>query len=112
MPKFYRIGDRTQLGHRVAIHIPERYGVAEGKVVQITLPNGRFYYAGVMSGVSERAKKEGLKCEIVHYFGASDYGGINQRAHMGFPIQINEVNVLDFIYKIAENNEFYRFFPM
>jgi len=81
------------------------YGTSEGSAVQITLPNGKFFYTGVNSSIAAVAKEKGLKCEIVQYFGACIYCTINERAHLNFPIQIDGVSVADFLDKIATEEE-------
>lgn len=47
--------------------------------------------------------------KIVEYFGACMDLSINERAHLGFPIQIGEVSVADFIDKIATEKEWSKF---
>ncbi|PCI20019.1 hypothetical protein COB64_02925 [Candidatus Wolfebacteria bacterium] len=72
---------------------------------EITLPNGKYWYVGIDSTASFYAKKEGLECKTVRYFGDCSDWDINERAHKGLPIQVNETNVEDFIDKIATQGE-------
>lgn len=81
------------------------YGTSEGLAVQITLPNGKYFYTGVGSANEYRAKSEKLEYKTVKYFGACIYCNINDRAHLKFPIQIDDVSVADFIDKIATEKE-------
>lgn len=81
------------------------YDVGSGTSLRITLPNGKYYFTGINSIVHARAEDNGLECKIVEYYGACNYMSINKRAHMGFPIQIDEVSVVDFIDKIATEEE-------
>ena len=83
----------------------EGYGVQEGKTVQITLPNGKFLYTGEESIREAHAREKGMECKVVTFYGACSYSNINQRAHMGFPIQINETSVKDFIDRVATEEE-------
>jgi len=81
------------------------YSVSEGLADQITLPNGKYLYTGVSSVCSIVAKERGLEVKTVRYYGACIDSLINDRAHLKFPIQIDEVSVADFIDKIATNEE-------
>ncbi len=81
------------------------YGTSEGWAMQITLPNGKYFYTGVSSVNAYRAESEKLECKTVKYFGACIYCNINDRAHSKFPIQIDDVSVADFIDKIATEEE-------
>jgi hypothetical protein len=81
------------------------YGTSEGFAAQITLPSGKFLYTGVQSILSVCAKKKGVPCKTVHYYGACIFFNINDRAHDGFPIQIDGVSVADFLDKIATKQE-------
>ena len=85
------------------------FGTTFGHAVQITLPNGKFYYTGISSMAELSAKEKGLKTKYVRYFGACIYYNINDRAHEEFPIQIEEVSVADFIDKIATEEEYFQF---
>ncbi|MDD5396597.1 MAG: hypothetical protein PHW24_00890 [Candidatus Moranbacteria bacterium] len=99
-----QIGERTERGQRVVVGT-SGYGVSEGTATQITLPSGKFMYVGVSSLIENSAKKRGLECKVVRYFGACIYANINDRAYDKFPIQIDEVNVAEFIDKIATKEE-------
>lgn len=81
------------------------YSVDEGLATQITLPNGKFMYTGIASVAEVMAKEKGWECKTVRYFGACDDLSINDRAHIGFPIQVDEVSVADFLEKIATEDE-------
>lgn len=94
----------TEMGKKIVIDT-KNYSVSEGFADQITLPSGKFLYTGVMSILSAAAKKKGLACKTIHYFGACIYANINDRAHNRFPIQIDEVSVTDFLDKIATEKE-------
>ena len=86
------------------------YGVGEGFAIQITLPSGKYYYTGVGSLIAEKAKEKGLECKTVNFYGACIFSNINYLAHEKFPIQIDEVSVVDFIDKIATAEEGRSFF--
>jgi hypothetical protein len=94
----------TKDGQRIVIDTCG-YGCSEGSAVQITLPNGKFFYTGIASVCENRARDLGLACKIVKYYGACIYSGINDRAHDKFPIQIDGVSVADFLDKIATREE-------
>ena len=81
------------------------YGTGEGFADQITLPNGKFLYTGIASVNSVTAKELGWEVKPVRYFGACAYHNINDRAHMKYPIQIDEVSAADFIGNIATDAE-------
>ncbi len=81
------------------------FGVSQGFADQITYPNGKYEYTGVDSGRSNRAKERGWSVKLVEYFGACTPSNINLRSHANFPIQIDEVSVEDFIYRIATESE-------
>lgn len=94
----------TKMGKEIVINTGT-CSVSEGFAVQITLSNGKFLYTGVQSVLSDAAEKKGLACKRVHYYGACIYANINERAHDGFPIQIDGVSVADFLDKIATEKE-------
>ena len=81
------------------------FGTSEGLADQITLPNGKYYYTGVHSAHSWLAKERGWDVRVVRYFGACIYANINSRAHERFPIQIEEVDIKDFIDQVATEEE-------
>jgi len=86
------------------------FGTSEGVADQITLPNGKFAYSGVGSMNSTCARRSGWEVRVVWYFGACIAMNINDRAHLKFPIQIDEVSVADFIDKIATEKEVSKYF--
>lgn len=94
----------TPKGQRMVI-CTGHYDVDEGLATQITLPNGKFMYTSVVSATEVIARKKGWECKTVRYFGACIDSSINDRAHYGFPIQIDEVSVADFLEKIATEDE-------
>jgi hypothetical protein len=98
------MGKLTGGGQRIVVST-SGCRTSEGCATQITLPNGKFMYVGVSSIIEDVARKRGLECKVVRYFGACIYANINDRAHDKFPIQIDEVNVADFIEKIATKEE-------
>src|SRR6185436_5209902 len=81
------------------------YGTQEGHTVQITLPNSKLAYAPINSGIHYVAQQKGLKCKIVHFFGACIAGTINERAHQRYPIQIDEKDIQTFIHMVATADE-------
>jgi len=85
------------------------YGTTEGSVLQVTLPNGKYFYTGINSLIAAIAERRGLDSKVVQYFGACNYFNINERAHEGYPIQIDEVSVTEFIEKISTGKEFSNF---
>ncbi len=76
-----------------------------GRADRITLPNGKYFYTGTDCLVSMAAKEAGFEVKEVVYYGSCIYSNINDRAHEGFPIQIDEVSVADFIDQIATAEE-------
>jgi len=81
------------------------YDVSQGFVDQITYPNGYYEYTGVNSARSIIAAEKGWSVKTVEYFGACIPQNINLRAHNGFPIQIDGVNVKKFLNLIAAEDE-------
>ncbi len=86
------------------------YTKGEGWAVQITLPNGKFYYTGVGSIIAHTAEQRGMECKIVKFYGACIYANINERAHDRFPIEIDGAEVSTFLDKIATEKEMRGFF--
>ena len=86
------------------------FNKGEGWAVQITLPNGKFYYTGVGSIMAHSAEQRGMECKIVRFYGACIYANINDRAHDRFPIEIEGVEVSTFLDKIATEKEMRGFF--
>lgn len=84
----------------------EGYGTMEGHVAEITLPGGKRYYTGVSSIVAAAAKDRGWECRVVPFFGACIAVNLVDRAHTGFPIQVDGVSVADFVDEIATDEEF------
>lgn len=99
-----KVGESTKRGQRIVISTCG-CRVTEGCATQITLANGKFMYVGVNSITENSARKRGLECKVVRYFGACIYANINDRAHDKFPIQIDEISVADFIDEIATKEE-------
>ncbi|MEK7569245.1 MAG: hypothetical protein AAB497_03995 [Patescibacteria group bacterium] len=85
------------------------YTKSEGHAIQITLPNGKFWYTGVGSGAAASAARHGMECKVVGYYGACIYININDRAHDGFPIEIDGIEVSTFLDKIATDQEVRKF---
>ncbi len=102
-PKADTVSRRTKGGQKIVISAWGKMN--EGFVLQVTLPNGKYAYFGVNSISSTMAREQGLNCEEVRYFGNCIDSNINGRAHIGSPIQINEISVADFIEEIATDEE-------
>ena len=81
------------------------HGVRHAIVYQITLPSGKYFYTDPHSDLAQRAKVAELAMKPVIYYGACNSENINKRAHEKFPIQIGEVNIADFIDKVATEKE-------
>ena len=73
----------------------------------VTPSKQKYWYTALDSVFSKQAKKYGWEVKTVHYFGACESHTINSCAHSKMPtIQINGVNVADFIDKLATEDEF------
>jgi hypothetical protein len=101
----------TPSGQKVVVGV-RGYETSEGLATQITLPNGKYAYAGVNSDLECAAAQKGLPREVVKYFGACNFENINERAtdQNYMPIQINGVSIARFIEKIATPDEVREFF--
>jgi len=81
-----------------------------GFAIQIAIGNGKFAYVGVESKAAIIGAKKDWEMQIVKYVGCCIPGNINDRAHDGFPIWINNMAVSDFINQIAKDEECLAFF--
>jgi len=100
--------DITPRGYPKVIQT-DGYKCFEGFSIQVTLPSGKFVYTGIKSDFEGLARKIGLECKTVHFFGCCISSGINDRAHDNFPIQIDGVDVKDFLDQIATMEEYRSF---
>ena len=76
------------------------------ETIQITLPGGKYCYTWIGSDAATQAIERGLVCKLVSVTGGAFYYEINKLAHEDCPrIQIDGVDVKDFIDKIATEDE-------
>ena len=66
---------------------------------------GKRLYTACGSINQSIAEKIGLDIKVVEYFGACVYHNIHYSAHDGYPIQINGIDVKDFLDEIAKPEE-------
>jgi|GEM_PF-6968751 len=88
------------------------YDVFEGLTDQITLPTGKYFYSGRDSWYSLELRKSGLAVKTVKYYGACGNSDLNERAHGGFPVQVDGVSVKDFLDRIATPEECNQFLEL
>lgn len=86
------------------------YVAERGQAAEIILPNGKLFYDRPNSPSVAIATQRGLEHRMVHYFGACTYATINKLAHQGFPIQIGDVSVAEFLDMIATEEECMKFY--
>lgn len=81
----------------------------EGFVHQITLPNGKFIFLGIISPTMKKVRELGLENTLVQYITDSCHSDINKAIHQGQSVRINGFPAADFLEKIANAEEYKQF---
>ena len=83
------------------------YTTLEGLAHEITLSNGHKFYTGINSINTQIAKSHNLIVKTVTFKGCCISSNINERAKdvTQFPIEIEGINIYDFIDIVADEDE-------
>ena len=87
--------------------------IETGQAIEITrLKDGLRMYTGIASLDQREAEEqpEKFKVKVIQFKGCCIYANINDRAHDGFPIEIDGVDVKNFLDEIATDQECQNFF--